>query len=713
MRTPLLIDILYILTGLAIMIGSIALLGALGFGVGLDVFPMGEDNTWIDILQRGKGADAARLFWAIDNRNPLSPWWYIATRTIILNFDTGLLALRYAMSAILALSAYCMVLTVAGRQSRPFALGLGLLIVFWLVNRFSEQVFWNFQGALACSLLSISAYAQFIRGGRRSYRLYALSIILWFIAFATYTLQSGAMLAIAYLALRHGSVERFSDRNWIIKRAYTAVVDAAPYLALWVLFFLLWQTTIHPLAAQSLSLHFRLPALLTSLREGAWTTEFVIFYSRLINSPNIAAFISAAAGCCVLTFVALHWRRRFPGTPSSVIAVPQLIDVFIVVACIASPTVALESSSLEWGPGTRWPMIYQFTAPAILLTLVALVLITTTLPGQWRYRLWTAAVSIAVGVGALFSLTHNQSQVDISRTEKFVRDSLLRLISEDLVLGHEPPLQILIMLDKVSRYRWRSADSLSPIISRVWLQRDDISFRLVPWSSPPSSTWAGWWPIRFGSDSDGVGNAKVWGGSVPYDKVRILEIDGPTARRISRADRHEFDGWFVEWHRDGPITLPGVGPMQICPMVWSADQDVLSLGWGERERDEKGPLRWTTSLSSRVALPSGCPNRSVLRLVVGYAASMRNIENLNLYANGHKLQYHRKLADGNFVYETELSPALVSERPVLNIDLVVHSLHTVPGATRPLGVAVRRIEIVPTDSDVSAPDPSVEDRAAR
>jgi hypothetical protein len=37
----------------------------------------------------------------------------------------------------------------------------------------------------------------------------------------------------------------------------------------------------------------------------------------------------------------------------------------------------------------------------------------------------------------------------------------------------------------------------------------------------------------------------------------------------------------------------------------------------------------------------------------------------------------------------------------------------VPGATRPLGVAVRRIEIVPTDSDVSAPDPSVEDRAAR
>ena len=58
------------------------------------------------MLQRGRGAEAARLFWAIDHRNPLSPWWYIAARPIILGFDAGLLALRYAIAALLAFAAY-------------------------------------------------------------------------------------------------------------------------------------------------------------------------------------------------------------------------------------------------------------------------------------------------------------------------------------------------------------------------------------------------------------------------------------------------------------------------------------------------------------------------------------------------------------------------------------------------------------------------------
>jgi hypothetical protein len=78
-RAPLFIDVIYILASLAIMIGAIALLDALGYGVGFNIFPIGEDNHWIDILRRGQGADAARLLWAIDNRNPLSPWWYIVT----------------------------------------------------------------------------------------------------------------------------------------------------------------------------------------------------------------------------------------------------------------------------------------------------------------------------------------------------------------------------------------------------------------------------------------------------------------------------------------------------------------------------------------------------------------------------------------------------------------------------------------------------------
>ena len=86
-QSPAFADVMYILASFATLVALIGALGVLGFGAGLDISPIGEDYTWIDMLRRGDGTDAARLFWAIDHRNPLSPWWYIAARNIILNFD--------------------------------------------------------------------------------------------------------------------------------------------------------------------------------------------------------------------------------------------------------------------------------------------------------------------------------------------------------------------------------------------------------------------------------------------------------------------------------------------------------------------------------------------------------------------------------------------------------------------------------------------------
>src|SRR6516165_9932500 len=111
-QPPAFADVVYILAGLVTLVALIAALGALGFGAGLNISPIGEDYNWIDMLRRGDGADAARLLWAIDHRNPLSPWWYIAARPIILNFDFGLLALRYGTAVVLAISTYYMVLMV-------------------------------------------------------------------------------------------------------------------------------------------------------------------------------------------------------------------------------------------------------------------------------------------------------------------------------------------------------------------------------------------------------------------------------------------------------------------------------------------------------------------------------------------------------------------------------------------------------------------------
>jgi len=562
-RAAVVLDSAYILAALATLLIVIAILGAFGFGVGFDVFPIGEDNNWIDMLQHGRGADAARLFWAIDHRNPLSPWWYIAARPIILGFDAGLLALRYAAAAVLAFAAYWMVVTVAGPRARAFALGIAMVSVVWMANRYTEQIIWNFQGALAASLLSVASYARFVEQGRRSYRLYAISLLLWFVAFATYSIQCGAVLAIAYLAFRRAPAPGLDPLHSTIERTRAAVFDTLPHLALFGLFFLLWQTTMGPFAP-AVSFHFSGAALLQSLREGVWTRDLSQFYQNVVTSPHRLAFIIAAAVCGGVAFLALQWRERRATAEAPGVGRRRLADVFVVVACVAAPTVALESGSDTWTPGTRWPMIYQLTTPVLLLAVAAALLRAAAPP--LRARLWSGVVALAIGIGTLFSLGHNRVQVEITANEKFIRDSMRRLVAEDLAVGLNPPTQILLKLDLPNRLRWRSSDILSPTIARVWLQRDDVSFRLVPWLGSPNSYWASWWPIRFGPDAEGVGNAKVGGGVVPYHELRILSISGRSARRLTLADREDFAGFQVQWNREGPIALPSVDPTQLMPI---------------------------------------------------------------------------------------------------------------------------------------------------
>jgi hypothetical protein len=136
----------------------------------------------------------------------------------------------------------------------------------------------------------------------------------------------------------------------MLNRLWVAVVDTAPYVALFGLFLLLWQNTINPAVIGAISLRFRPAALLASLREGVWTSDFTAFYLRVVSSPDFIAFILAAAVCCLLIFIALLFRRRCAGTAGSVIAMLRLADVYVVLACIACPTVALESSSPVWTP---------------------------------------------------------------------------------------------------------------------------------------------------------------------------------------------------------------------------------------------------------------------------------------------------------------------------------------------------------------------------
>jgi hypothetical protein len=326
---------------------------------------------------------------------------------------------------------------------------------------------------------------------------------------------------------------------------------------------------------------------------------------------------------------------------------------------------------------------------------IMVLLISRTRP-SWTSPFWNRAVALTAGVGVLFSLGDNWVQNAIIRNETFIRESINRLVAEDLAAGHGAPTQVLLMLDKPNRLWWRSFDILSPTIARVWFKNLDTSFRLIPWFSM-TGPWASWWQIRFGSDSEGVGNAKVWGGTVPYQHIAILYVSGHTARRVTQVDRADLSDFEVEWARDQPVSWASALPAELCPLVWSADHSAIMDGWSAAERDDKGPMRWTVSKAAELSLPASCNGRSLLRIVAAYAVSQRNVEDLKLMVNGQPLVYRRGVSDGNIVYEAELDAQLVSALPLLKIELGVNQLDTVPGATRQLGIAVRQIEISPLE----------------
>jgi hypothetical protein len=689
-------DISFVLASFAGFLLLIAGLGALGFGLGFNIGLLGEDYNWIDMLQRGPGAQAARLLWALDHRNPLSPWWYIAVRDFILRFDAALLVLRYAMAAVLAFSSYILVMVVAGPRARPFALALAVLILFWMANRYTEQIIWNFQGALAASILSVAAYARFIAQERRSYHLYAVSLLLWFFAFATYTIQCGAAIAIGYLALRQAfSPTRDSvldARPSLVRRLGRAVLDVVPYVVLLGLFLLIWQTTMGALA-DAIPLKFSAAALFRSLKQGVWNNDFAIFYDRVRSVTNPWVLIAAAVMSASVLFWALRWRQR-----GAVQTVPglqwgTLVDVLIVFASLALPTILLESSSETWEPGTRWPMIYQVTTPAVWLVIIAALVLSLSRTRQgWASPLWNGAIALTAGIGALFSLADNWVQNAIISNETFIHENMQRLVAEDLAAGRAAPKQVLLRLEGPSRLWWRSFDIVSPVIARVWLRPLDTSFRLIPWYHLDAYAW---WRIRFGPDSEGVSNAKVWGGTVPYQNIDILSVSGRTARRLAQFDQTDLVGFDVEWAREQPVSLPGASDKALCPLVWAADHPALLDGWSEPERDDKGPMRWTISRAAHLSLPARCSGRLLLRVVAAYAVSNRNIDRLQLSVNGQPLSYHRTSDGGNIVYEAELDSQALSASPLPKLQLGVDQLDTVPGDNREFGIAIRRVEVLP------------------
>ena len=177
---------------------NLLLLGlqALRFDVGLNVHPLGEDRVMIRLMANYPGLKMNQQFWAtVEGRNPLAPWWYQAFSPLIFLMPEGLYLLRKLVDLFLAASVYLLVDQISRARPPKFAFACGMLVLFWNFSGFLEQIMWVMLTSFGFSILSVYFYCRHLDSGIAKADYLVVSLLLFFVALATYTIQCGVHIA--------------------------------------------------------------------------------------------------------------------------------------------------------------------------------------------------------------------------------------------------------------------------------------------------------------------------------------------------------------------------------------------------------------------------------------------------------------------------------------------------------------------------------------
>jgi hypothetical protein len=428
------IDLAAIVTLWLSLVATMLVLQQLGLDFGFDIWPMGEFRNWIEFLQDRNGFNAAKLFWAQDNRNALSPWWFIAARPLIDATPAAPLILHLLIGLFVGIAAYLLLAELT--QSRCFALSVGSLSALFISNAYQSSVIWNLVGALGCSLISIWLFAVFCKD--RSQRGYlAASYVAWFVAIGTYTIQIGAIGAIFFVSLR----KRLTTRSWI-GAILGAGADILPYTALLILYLMIWITVSAAVIPHGLHFQFSFAALARSIASGTWNDYYHVFWIWLVMADPrlmvvVFAFFTTASLLLLRVTVTAGTKHARP-------TIQSLGFALLISACIVSPTIMLEAGSNVWTPGTRWPMLMQFSTPFAFCTVTFAIM--SVAPDRLWWPLWQSVTACAVAFVILLALGFNRTQVIQTRLERAFFAELRSVVAQDRASGELFPRRYLIQL---------------------------------------------------------------------------------------------------------------------------------------------------------------------------------------------------------------------------------------------------------------------------
>ena len=400
-------------------------------------------------------------------------------------------------------------------RARLFAVSLGILVSLFIVNVYRDDIVWTQVGALSCTLLSIWAFlrSKAVEGYATAWR--GLSLVLWLVALSTYTIQCGAMFGIFALSFCRNIDTGRLRLETLFGAVLKAAIDAAPYLAILLIYYMIWITSSAPQFSSVMTLQFSFSQMMSSLWSGLWHSDYLAFWTWVGDSGvgiNISAFVITATA----VFLLLNFARE-PKGPA--LRWYDLLTVIIIGISVVGPTILLESSSNIFVPGTRWRMVMQFWVPLVFCLLLLCTVKVLNLAEPWGGRIWRLGIACGAGGAVVLALGFNHTQVLYTRAETSFFDALGAVVSADRASGLPFPRYYLIRLDAGMPYFIGS--NLETAYARTVLD-PDVKFRTTP---PPPFPYEG--PgLVFQQEGVTIGSAAP----IPYNQVGVLGWDGRSSK---------------------------------------------------------------------------------------------------------------------------------------------------------------------------------------
>jgi hypothetical protein len=385
-----------------------------------------------------------------------------------------------------------------------------------------EQIYWTMQVALILSLCALTFYQLAIERDPSDYRLYASALVTWFFALATYGVQAGTPLAIGFLAFT-------APAESVIARTRRTVTDALPFAALFLAFWLSWQTT----ARNVYTAQLHLPDAIASLFQALWHFDYTAMYQLAVYPVGYRLLFAVAASSIGL-FVLFNLYRRREALPP----LPLLLRTVIAAVCLMAPVIVVEASK-HGIPGEGWRKIYQFSIPFLYLSIAAAIF--WLLPSKAGSFSWCVFAASLAALATAATLGINRLQVEVTRSEKILRAGLLRLAEENFDAGHPPPYQFLIK--RGPDVHWYASDVLSPVYARTWKFPRASSYRFLPDKDKTDHRFS----LRF--TEDGVENAALDEKIIGNPYIYPVAMNNEGVRRLCFLGPQDVKSPVVEWDR--------------------------------------------------------------------------------------------------------------------------------------------------------------------